>query len=96
MEALVPLWISSTFCALGVIYAIARNGTRGKKQDEQLKTELKSELGTIKEKLDDPDTGLTAIKKSVDEQKVHCAKVSTGIAVQVKTNSVEINTLRKK
>ena len=96
MENLVPLWITSIATGMGVIYAIIRNGNRGKKQDEQLKTELKMEVGAIKTKLDDPENGLSAIKKSVDDQRFYCVATSTAISAQVKTNTSEINNLRKK
>jgi len=93
---LIAIWITSTFSAIGVIYAIARNGSRGKKQDEQLKTELKMEIKGVRNQLDDPENGLSAIKKSVDDQKLHCAEVSTRISGQVERNVEEIHTLRKK
>lgn len=96
MESQIPIWITTTFSAIGVIYAIVRNGSRGKKQDEKLKTELKMELASIKKKLDDPDTGLGSIKKCVDDQKLHCAQISTKIEGQVNTNTQEIGMLRKK
>jgi len=96
MDGLIPLWISSVFCAIGVVYAIVRNGSRQKKQDEQLKAELKTEIGAIKKQLDDPVNGLSAIKESSEAMKLHCAEVSTAISAQVKTNTDEITLLRKK
>ena len=78
-----------------MVYAIVRNGSRGKKQDEKLKTELTMRIEAIKNQLDDPDNGLSAIKKSTEVMKLHCAEVSTAIATQVKTNTEEINILRK-
>ncbi|MDP2729202.1 MAG: hypothetical protein Q8O55_01810 [Dehalococcoidales bacterium] len=92
----IPIWITSTASAIGVVYAIVRNGSRGKKQDEQLKTELKMEVKGIKDRLDDPDNGLAAIAKGVDSQRLHCAEVSTRIEAQGNTNSQEIATLRNK
>jgi len=92
---LIPVWITTTFTAGGVIYAIARNGSRGKKQDEQLKAELKLEIKVIKKQLDDPENGLGAIKKSADGMRLHCAEVSTRIEAQTQTNTDEINILRK-
>jgi len=94
--SLVPIWITSTASVGGVIYAIVRNGSRNKKQDAQLKTEIKMEVGVIQKQLEDPETGLSAIKKSVDDQRLRCAEVSTAITGQVKTNSDEIAILRKK
>lgn len=96
MESLLPVWITSIASCCGVIYAIVRNGSRGKKKDEELKTELKLEVGTINKKLDDPVNGLSAIKKAADGMKLHCAEVSTRIEAQVKTNTKEIVLLREK
>ena len=96
MESLIPIWITSTFSAIGVIYAIVRNGSRGKKVDEKLKSELTMEIKVIKSKLDDPENGLSAIKKSVDDQRLHCVATSTRLEGQVKTNTSEITNLRKK
>ena len=96
MESLVPLWVTSIASAIGVMYAIIRNGNRSRKQDDQLKTELKMEVSSIKIQLEDPENGLSAIKKSTDEMKLHCAQTSTAISAQVKTNTDEIGILRKK
>ena len=92
--SLIPVWITTTFSAIGVIYAIVRNGSRAKKQDEKLKADLKSSLDTIKERLDDPDNGLSAIKKATEGMRLHCAETSTSISSQVKTNTSEIEKLR--
>jgi len=94
--SLIPIWLTSSFSAIGVIYAIVRNGSRKKAQDEQLKTEIKMDISIIKAQLDNPENGLRAIKRCVDEQRLHCAQVSTRIEAQVKTNVQEIATLRKK
>lgn len=93
--SLVPIWITSSASAIGVIYAIARNGKRARSQDEQLKAELKLEIKGIKIQLDDSENGLSAIKKSTDEMKLHCANVSTAISAQTKTNADEIAILRR-
>ena len=94
--SLVPLWITSGAAVAGVVYAISRNGTRGKKQDKELVDSIKAEVSSIKEKLEDPVNGLSAIKESVDAQKLHCKEVSTAMAAQVNTNKEEIAILRKK
>ena len=94
--SLIPIWITSSCSAVGVIYAITRNGQRGKKQDDQLKMELKAEIASIKMKLDDPNTGLGVIKKCVDDQKLHCVAVSTRIEGQVNVNKQEIANLRRR
>ena len=81
---------------VGVVYAIMRNGRRGKKQDDELKMQLKMEVSSITKALGNPDTGLGAIKKCVDEQRLHCTEVSTRIEGQVSTNAKEIIKLRMK
>lgn len=93
---IISLWITSGATAAGIIYAIVRNGSRRKQQDEKLKTELKMEIKAVKTRLDDPDSGLTAIKKSTDDMKLHCAEISTAVSSQVQTNREEIAILRKK
>jgi len=93
---LLPLWITSGAAVVGVIYSIWRNGNRSKKKDDALKTELKTELGVIQKSLDDPENGLTAIKKEVSDFKLHCATVSTGLSTMVKVHAEEIANLRKK
>jgi len=94
--SLIPIWITSSFSAIGVIYAIVRNGNRAKKQDEELRTLLKLDVKGIKDQLEDPENGLSAIKKSVDAQRLHCVETSTRLEEQVKTNSGEIASLRSK
>ena len=96
MEQQIPLWITSIAAAVAAIYSIWRNGSRSKKKDDQLKTELKSEIGTIQKSLSDPNFGLGAIKKEVSDFKVNCASVSTALSAQVRTNAEEIANLRKK
>ena len=89
-------WITAGAAVISSGYAIYRNGSRGRKQDEVLKAELKAEIKVIKEKLDDRETGLAAIKKDTEDQQLHCAKVSTELATMVTTNKQEIDNLRKK
>lgn len=92
--SLLPVWMTSLSAVAGVVYSIWRNGSRTKKQNDQLMQELKSELGNIKTQLNDRDSGLAAIKKSTDEIRLHCAQTSTSIALQTKTNAEEIAKLR--
>ncbi len=83
----------TALCAVaGVIYSIWRNG---RSQGDKF-TEVKTELMNLKDELVDPDHGLQAIEGKVNAFQVHCAKVSTGLATQVKTNKDEIDILRRK
>lgn len=93
---LVGVWLTSVASITGVVYAIVRNGHRRKEQDIQLKADLKAEIQNTLKRLDDPETGLSAIKKSTDSMRLHCAEVSTRVEAQVKTNQEEIALLRKK
>ena len=49
-----------------------------------METRQNEQIKGINGKLDDPNTGLGAIKKSVDEQKVHCAGVVSGFRERIK------------
>ena len=91
----VAQWIVTICVAGGLIYNMRRNNKSDTRQDTMLKTELKNEIRTISYRLDDPDEGLGAIKKVVEEQRLYCAKFSTELAAQVKHNKEEIDRLRK-
>ena len=92
---LVAIWITTIFTAGGVLYTMRRNGSRGKKQDTELKTELKLAIQSITKKLDDPKNGLGAIKDSTDAQKVHCTEVSTRLCTKVEKHDSEIDALQQ-
>jgi hypothetical protein len=87
---------SSTVAVLGFCYLLYTNGRGQVRKDEQLKTELKAEIGRIKDQLEDPKTGLGAIKETVTDQKILCAQVSTRITGQVERNAQDLKELRKK
>lgn len=70
---------------LGVGLAVTwiRNGRSQGTAMGKLEGTLSTEIKNIHKRLDDPDTGLGSIKKAVDGQALHCAKVSTGLANKV-------------
>ena len=90
------LGAASTASCAGVIYAIVRNGSRGKKQDAELKAQLKIDVAAITKQLNDPDTGLAVIAKAATDMKVHCAESMSAVINQQNTNSNEIAMLREK
>ena len=92
---IIPLWLTSIATAAGVVYALVRNGSRSKKQNETIMSELVNHISTINKKLDDPDHGLNAIKRSADQMRLHCAETSTRIAGRVDVHSQEIAYLRR-
>lgn len=83
--AIVAQWVATILIAAGLGYTIHNNGRGREQKDIQLKSELKSEIEHVKNKLDDPNDGLRAIKKSVDEQKLYCAKTSSALIERVKS-----------
>jgi|GEM_PF-2280179 len=93
---LVPVWITSIAAIVGVIYSITRNGRSSKQHDKALKSALMTDMSTIKERLDDPDTGLRAIKKETLAMREHCVKQSTALSAKVEVHGSEIARLRKK
>lgn len=66
---------------LGLLATWRRNG----RNEAEYLGGLKVEISNIKAKLDDKDTGLSAIKNGVNEQKVHCAEITSGFAERIKT-----------
>lgn len=65
----------------GVIGVWIKNG----KQQSEERGALKKDVEFLTNEIQSEDHGLTAIKKSVDEQKLHCAKVSTSLSERVKS-----------
>jgi len=72
-------WVMTVAVALGLIVTWVRNGRNQAAKWGSLEMEIKN----IKDKLDDKNNGLGAIKSSVDEQKLHCAKISTELKTRV-------------
>ena len=93
---LVPVWITSIMAIVGVIYSISRNGRSSKEQDRKLKFDLMNDMKTIKDRLDDEDSGLRAIKKDTVGMKEHCIKTHSALQTTVNTHADEIARLRKK
>jgi len=106
MDGLLPVWITSlaaVSASVGAVIAVlkfSRNGRQSSehqaKQEAKFDTQVLEDIRYIKEKIDDTDNGLSAIKKATEAMKLHCATVSTRIESQVKTNTEEIGILRKK
>lgn len=57
-----------------------RNGRSQAKRDGVMEERIKG----INKKLEDPKTGLGAIKESVENIKVHCAEVTSSFAEKIK------------
>lgn len=66
--------------ALGLGMTWIRNGRSQAKRDGVMEERIKG----IDKKLEDPNTGLGAIKKSVDKQEVHCAKMTSSFTERIK------------
>lgn len=76
-------WVMTIAVALGLIVTWVRNGRKQGTDWGSLSGSLETEIKNIKDKLDDENTGLGAIKNGVDEQKLHCAKISTELKTRV-------------
>ena len=61
--------------ALGLLLTWIRNSKSQTKHISEMEGRTSEQILTIFNKLDDPNTGLGAISKSVEDQKVHCAGV---------------------
>lgn len=66
--------------AIGLIVTWVRNGRIQSKRNGV----LEERINNLSKKLDDENTGLGAIKKSVEKQEVHCAKMTSSFAERIK------------
>ena len=66
--------------AIGLAMTWVRNGRSQAKRDGV----LEERINGINKRLEDENTGLGAIKKSVDSQEVHCAKITSSFAERIK------------
>jgi len=69
----VAQWVATGVIFIGMLGAWKRNG----KSASQDYGALNEKVSHIKDQLSDPANGLSAIKKSVDEQRLNCAEIST-------------------
>lgn len=66
--------------AVGLVATWIQNGRNQAKRDGI----LEERINGIQSRLDDENTGLGSIKKSVEEQNVHCAKMTTSFDERIK------------
>ena len=66
--------------ALGLVITWVRNGRSQSKRDGV----LEERISNLSKKLDDENTGLGAIKKSIDKQEVHCAGITSSFEARIK------------
>ncbi|MBA7656440.1 hypothetical protein ES703_64364 [subsurface metagenome] len=66
--------------AVGLIATWVRNGRSQSKRDGV----LEERITNLSKKLDDENTGLGAIKKSVDDQKINCARMTSSFEERIK------------
>lgn len=82
--ATVAQWAATVCVAGGLAYTWRHNNNERNHTDIKLKTELTLELKGIKDKLDDPNEGLGAIKREINGMKEHCAAVTSGCSERFK------------
>ncbi len=89
----VAQWIATACVAGGLIFTWQRNGKHQLESDTKLKTELTGEIKGIKDKLDDPNEGLGAIKREINGVKEHCAAVTAGCSERFKHVEEDVHKL---
>jgi len=65
---------------IGLIVTWVRNGRSQSKRNGV----IEERISGINKRLEDENTGLGAIKKSVDKQEVHCAKITSSFSERIK------------
>jgi len=86
-------WIATASVTGGLVYTWRRNLNHQSQIDTQLKTELTLQIKAIKDKLDDPNEGLGAIKREINGIKEHCAAVTSGCSERFKHVEEDIHKL---
>lgn len=71
-------------CGGGLIFTWVRNGRNQNIKMAEMESRQNEQIKGIKEKLDDPITGLGAIKESVSKQETHCASITGRFDERVK------------
>ncbi|MBA7639541.1 hypothetical protein ES703_47200 [subsurface metagenome] len=66
--------------AIGLIVTWVRNGRSQSKRNGV----IEERINGINKRLDDENTGLGAIKSSVDKQEVNCAKITSSFKERIK------------
>jgi len=76
---IIPL-VGVVIIAIGLAVTWVRNGRTQARRDGVIEERINS----IKTKLEDPNTGLGAIKTSVEDQRVHCANITGSFKERIK------------
>lgn len=66
-------------CAVGIVYSMIKNGRAQATRDGGIKAEL---VG-VKEKLDHPQDGLSAIRRAQGDMQIHCAKITSSFSERI-------------
>lgn len=93
--AIVAQWVATICVAGGLAYTWRRNSKENHQVDTKLKTALSLDIEGIKDRLDDPNEGLGAIKREVHGIKEHCASVTSGCSERFRHVEDDINKLEK-
>ena len=72
-------------CGGGLIITWTRNGRSQSNKMAGMESRQNEQIKGIKEKLDDPNTGLSSIKESVSKQETHCASITGRFDERIKS-----------
>jgi len=75
--------ILASMTGIGLMGTWIRNGRENLKENAMLEANLKAEIKDVKDDIKQPEYGLSAIKKKVDEQALYCARTSTSLKERV-------------
>ena len=78
------------FIAVGLVTAWVKNGRSQARRDQKLVDNQKN----IIDRLDNPNTGLTALKTGITDMQRHCATTSTALTGRVNTLERDIKELK--
>jgi len=101
--AVIAQWVATLFVAGGLVYTILHNNSRQNEKDATLKADiknsiqaLKNDVVDLKNTLNDPTRGLSAISDELSHMRENCAKITSGFAERIKRSEEDINDITKR
>lgn len=92
---IVAQWSATAVLGVGLAYTILKSRRNQSRNQTAKSTKMDAELENIKEQITHPDYGLSAIKNAVNDQKLHCARISTSFLERIDAAEEDIKEIKK-
>ena len=93
--ATVAQWGATVVIAIGLCYTIFLNKEKHSSNETRKSTKLEGQINNIEKQINHEDYGLSNIKRSVDEQRLNCARISTSYSEKIDAAENDIKELKE-